>query len=461
MNPLDWVYFREGGKHALFRYQADEDGRWKGKLLRLTKQDLLASTLGFEDQIEDEYTETKSESDASPSTSYIRRIVMPVLEPYVDLPVDVCLPWKFLRSIYHETLLTASIPEHRLPDWFQKADYIPRRKKARGLLVDDYRIYPGIGQGMSLSVVIKPKAGYKAFSPLVHPNRRHKFVHTRFALLQQLNSRQSSYNPLDLFSQDVQRIQKALSCMLQSPQNNLEVWIDEDVIVNKDGIITMNENVSAKLVGMFGGKSKPSLDSFVNDAIKSLAQVLYHRDLLHKLQTLQRLDILDADGAIILYNRVVYMCKGSFEEADCLIEQVTPRGEQGSVHPLLQSSPVGMSHVSEETVVCLREYCNMVQEFEESLQIDHLDEIHLNASRQDAIAWIERAPLDVCVYLLQNWLFSLLICDVSLFVTFYLDKNWDLSTYRIKLIDCDPKPASKLRGRETKEQMLDDITINR
>ena len=81
---------------------------------------------------------------------------------------------------------------------------------------------------------------------------------------------------------------------------------------------------------------------------------------------------------------------------------------------------------------------------------------------------------EACIYLLQNWLLSSALCDVSFFVTFQLlsgdgdecqtlDVNGDRGgivfcslqndsravpiRYEVKVVDCDPKPAKKLRGR--------------
>ena len=97
---------------------------------------------------------------------------------------------------------------------------------------------------------------------------------------------------------------------------------------------------------------------------------------------------------------------------------------------------------------------------------------------------------EACIYLLQNWLLSSALCDVSFFVTFQLlssrhpSRHYDGSEgdefqilalneecqsrdrggivfcslqnndsravpihYEVKVVDCDPKPAKKLRGR--------------
>ena len=110
------------------------------------------------------------------------------------------------------------------------------------------------------------------------------------------------------------------------------------------------------------------------------------------------------------------------------------------------------------------------------------DEEIMNASHVKCIEHVRKLSKQACVFLLQNWLLSLALCDVSVFVTFrfLMDEEHDVMEecqscdhggivscsvqddllhsravtvhYEVKIVDCDPKPAKKLRGRTEVER---------
>ena len=122
----------------------------------------------------------------------------------------------------------------------------------------------------------------------------------------------------------------------------------------------------------------------------------------------------------------------------------------------------------------------------------NLDESIVNTAHIKSMEHVDHLSKEGCIYLLQNWLLSLVLCDISFFVTFRVvsiesyhqevlrkcqsddqsgivvcllpTKNDASSTlslsassssvaiqYEVKVVDCDPKPAKKLRSRKEVE----------
>jgi hypothetical protein len=120
--------------------------------------------------------------------------------------------------------------------------------------------------------------------------------------------------------------------------------------------------------------------------------------------------------------------------------------------------------------------------------------------RAKALELVENLDASDCVFLLTNWLLSLAICDVSVFIILQKERRETLGmpdcvlekkdddgspfqvclrskqsivepgsivwrsdkvevalSYQLRVIDCDQKPALKLRTRAAKEQMFESM----
>jgi hypothetical protein len=357
-----------------------------------------------------------------------------------------------------------------------------------------------------VSVEIKPKAGYVAFSPLVHPMHRFKYSKSRFALLQKLHQRGhvskgwtkssesiriSDYDPVDLFSNDRSRMSVALSSLFSCPQNNLRIWYNDIPLVGHRLEYGESEPLCREMMEcMFDMPNIESpaimLESFFEDVLVS---ILSHETLLPKLLQLQELDILDADGAIPVFQRLVDLCDGSETKAEseldkfCLLNET--RGDRGQV---LKMSPFAL--IGDTSTMTL--FCDEISKFRQLLALaapalppaDLLDNY-----RSQFLRRVQSLSVAECQFLLSNWLFSLAMCDVSIFISLQQvepaseilestdtcsesnsqtkilrcvdgdpgqlsvsigDKKAHFA-YNVRLVDCDRKPASKLRDREEKE----------
>jgi Inositol-pentakisphosphate 2-kinase len=499
-----WEYLGEGGKHALFfcdtsgNEHDDISNTQKSKLLRIAKSHLCMA----EKMCEGEHTAgneviSLAASD-EPSLLFVRHVVAPYLSPFVDVPDAVFLTWSFLKALREKAILSGRIPPSRRSDWEmserdQKVD-IPHRPK--GTLVVDYRsIFPSIqlSQEMkaSYTIEIKPKAGYLTFSPLVDPKHRVKYEQSRFKSLQclqqegrwikgwakgeEVNVRISNYEPLDLFSGEKTRIEKAVTELWRAPQNNLRVWC------KSRGTLVLSDRRCCD------NAERRHLADENELLLNLLVEVLFSadaQDLLQRLLKWQKLDILDVDGAVLVYERLVQLCETKEAALDLVdqirIEDVKCTGEDlGSscVFPMLEASPFECGQMSTEEKETLRRFCRCIYDFRERLQSvgsnsdrTPVDTAVMDSSRDKLLKMIQQElSLSACAFLLRNWLLSLMMCDVSIFVTLqeHPETNGETSLrgssrnvveicdqgvtrrfrFSLHVIDLDPKPAKKLHNR--------------
>ena len=516
MNPLDWQYAGEGGKHALFAYHptngGDNTSEYDGMLLRTRKTDLAMAAAFFRPEI----SSIRANLNGNP-THYIRNIISHCIGPYIDIPEIVELEWSFLQRLQDIALSGGQIPLSRQQDWKLASDGTAHDATIPvGMLLADYRslglpktVEGGSSSGRCISVEIKPKAGYTALSPLVHPFHRIKFLETRFQSLQKLhrNGRvskawtsssdsfdMSTYDPRDLFSGEMRKIRRALKSLVCCPQNNLRIWYGESMLIGLESDLkTSNSLCSETLREMFNFEAVDGGFREVGAVVGEIvASILSHESLLTELLKMQELDILDADGAILVYNRLVALCNGSEKEAESKLDSppipTTTLSEKS--HEILEASPF-VPPARSPNVASL---CDEIDRFRQLLvcSLPSLPSTkELDKYRECALGFVDSLSAEECEYLLRNWLLSLAMCDVSVFITIQLgsplpseprdirredsqekslvaiskgvssepglltwkgpDGEYLRFGYNVKLIDCDGKPAKKLRTRREKE----------
>jgi inositol-pentakisphosphate 2-kinase len=351
------------------------------------------------------------------------------------------------------------------------------------------------------------------------------------------NTEISRYDPLDLFSLEKDRIRQSLSSVWACPQNNFKLWYtpsandaecsglqqpeliiaDEHYLSSEAKSFGSNEfHWQTVLPRLFAKETGGEHCSCQNDPgvykdvlLTVITDILYtESDLLEKILQWQQFDILDGDGAVALYQRLVELCQGSHEEAQQLLDQCSEptKPREDAVH-FLQSSPFNL-HGIEATCQAYQALHAEINRFSSQLRrfprgqprLDFLREEH-ESSRRACLQHLSHIRSKrVCCFLLQNWLLSLALCDVSFFVTLQMVQanhtlflestasssgalSPDLSPaattrilrrqtgdlpgiiqahlrpdtipiafeYEVKVIDCDKKPAKKLQSREKKE----------
>ena len=573
----DWSYTAEGGKHAIFRYSPSSTTttsstfnniEFYGHVLRIAKSDLV-SAYYLVNQAESTSASTPyqvpNNCKSSPQQTFQKNIIQPLIgRQYIDLGDTVHLPISFCSQLYQYTISSGLISDARLSSW-QKNDCdsgcISTEKVIAALLLRDYTSYlssplpPSASQQLQtkpstskmFSVEIKPKAGYITTSPLVLPNHRCKYQHTRYALQQELmrlgvikkgwqqqqcNSTSagfapSQYSPLNLFStNDMNQIHNAISDLMNNMQNNLRIWYDGNQIFGLGSDVTVGlDDCQMILNDLLGGNdnSKPSTTdtTAILDVITRMMSTILHQehDLLSNILSIQQLDAIDGDGAVIIYERLVQLCNGSNVEAEALLDEaLLVSSDEFAADAVEKKQSDGYHSVAESSPYTFPQHCkslrNLLDEIEkfDKYMIDHhlqkkegkavhddhndnnnLDESIVNTAHIKSIGHVNHLSKEGCVYLLQNWLLSLALCDVSFFITFRIfsidnyqeevvtkcqscdysgivscllpTKNdndapptLSLSSsssvaiqYEVKVVDCDPKPAKKLRGRKEVE----------
>ncbi|KAL3804361.1 hypothetical protein HJC23_011289 [Cyclotella cryptica] len=563
-SPDDWVYLAEGGKHVIFRHRDEHIGRkhgecgtladtttncFYGRVLRIQKSELAMAAQVEEAscQRRNDRFELKESRDSLTSSERFRRLIVgPILGScYLDSPNTLFLPAPFCHRLYQNAISSGDVPSSRLSSWETQQQQVnvnnPQLNEIKATLLPNHTVmklhplfvrtcndsYPTI-----LSVEIKPKAGYLAESPLVLPDHRCKYYHTRYSLQQTLMERgivkkgwcrqkeqhksvddgdsdtttqhnftRSNYSPLDLFSGNLMQMEGALRELSKNMQNNFCVWCNGSKIFGEYESFPSAKysEILHDLFRMHPWKQHLSeARSILLDVIVDVVAKILHREtLLENLLCLQLLDVIDGDGAVLVYKRLVSLCNGSHSEAEMAVEQnfipldaswssSSPRRDCG-MQDLFACSPY---QPPEDTR--LRLLLNEIQQFRTHLRYQRqagfdADEATANTFHSSCVHHVKHLSKESCIYLLSNWLLSLTMCDVSFFVTFYF---WEVSDsddlneemliernqtedisglfvckiqnigtspntmirYQVKVVDCDPKPAIKLRGRDVVEK---------
>lgn len=470
-----WSYVFEGGKHAIFKYT---NGERQGKLLRIRREDLVSNQ------------PSSSNSDyILDFILYLREVVVPRLVPYTEVPDTIELQPPQVKELYQEAISSGKIPLLRRKTWEEEEDGKGVNHRVLASASLDYRQIPGCHTTQSKqcwSIEIKPKAGYMTFSPCVDPKHRIKYKKTKFAIQQALISKSiiqkgwmragvkvetCPYNPLQFFSGDQSQIAAALTSLFAVPQNYIKVWNHEGTIVHSNKVLDQVSLLDQKILQ------------------QSLAFILQSENVCSKLLQMQLLDVIDADGAVLVYNRLVELCNGDHEHAEHLVDHVegdlandtnstTDEGPKACDSPL-SSSPFRKptdSPALDRLLEQVRTFSNPT-----SLTDDELDQ-----SYNDSVAIIRTLSKSACVFLLQNWLLSLAMCDVGILIVLAPtvdDKNEEATinaddfkielknlqlqgesapgmievnghpwVYSVKVVDCGNKSAISLRKLEMKEK---------
>ena len=499
---------------------SDVQEKWKGRVLRISKDvlSLAATSIMTTAPMTTCHSDTLNDEIPIDTNAlyYIRDIVKPLLKHYVDVPEVIHLQWEFVAALRNRTLSDGVIPLSRQSHWKRRVTANEERIPAPvAQLLWNYR---KLNQSPCISMEIKPKAGYKAVSPLVDPEHRVKFQKTRFEILQQLHcngyitkgwdgddgctkSQPSLYNPLDLFSKEFSNVKRALGHLFETPQNNMRAWIDDtplgaDVKEVDDAFYERVLGVLMTRDGCLSGCS--ARESFVDSLTTCASHILLQEDLLEKLLRLQRLDVVDADGAILIYERLCELCGGS---PDDLLDNASPvcQYPTNDEECILADSPFQRPLDCPALDALLHEFSVFSSKLEKPGQPTHAE---MDEALERSKRCVKSLTTEACIFVLKNWLLSLVMCDVSFFLVLHpislfddLDgrgvdvkdietseggKAFSIScqtertpglliihgdgddtsnssrafAYVLKVIDCDRKPANKLRKRKEKEEAI-------
>eukprot|EP00543_Licmophora_paradoxa_P004609 CAMPEP_0202450370 /NCGR_PEP_ID=MMETSP1360-20130828/8990_1 /ASSEMBLY_ACC=CAM_ASM_000848 /TAXON_ID=515479 /ORGANISM="Licmophora paradoxa, Strain CCMP2313" /LENGTH=282 /DNA_ID=CAMNT_0049068605 /DNA_START=366 /DNA_END=1214 /DNA_ORIENTATION=- len=257
----------------------------------------------------------------------------------------------------------------------------------------------------------------------------------------------STYDPIQLFSGNVLQ---SLQQLMRHPQNNLKIWVGTQMTVGPH---------------MPADPQPPHYDAI----IEAVAIIDEKEQIFQNLLLYQKTDLLDADGAVLVYQRLVNLLGGDAQRAETLIDETSPHW-----HPHSNSHSL------------LPDDAKTLLAFVESFSPHGLDTPQLDEAFRKGVHLVGLLTKQSCISLLQMWLFSLAMCDVSLIIALHphdqeeeeeedrTDNNDNANNamgiirlaqtqtqnaptmfkYTAKIVDCDQKPAKKLRSRWKKEQLV-------
>ncbi len=476
-----------------------------------------------------------------------RDVVQPHIgQPYLDLPRSVVMPPMFCVQLYQQAIGSGNIPPSRLQSWQIKSSEKKRtpnnsnsamNEGIKATLLHDHTTLikhprfpdqPKATQHDVISVEIKPKAGYITISPLVSPKNRCKYNRTRYSLQQELMQgghvqkgwrkkanqndgndssvttqdpkpfTPSNYSPLDLFSGNASQIQTSLKALSNNMQNNFRVFCNGTQIFGEDispledeskGILdTLVQQRTANACNNHHDENMMNANTTLLDFITSVVSKILHREkLLKNLLSMQLLDVIDGDGAIRVYDRLVHLCDGSNLKAEELLDKAMLHVDKTLTEKsrLCGNDNLAISPYELPNCSILHK---LIEEMDNNKGIQsQQSENDRNSSHKLCVQLVDQLSQEGCIYLLQNWLLSLAMCDVSFFVTFqclpgddneqcimeecqsidnggiliyYGDEKEEealfgtrtmMIHYEVKVVDCDAKPAKKLRSRRQVE----------
>jgi inositol-pentakisphosphate 2-kinase len=454
MKVSDWVYIGEGGKHVVFAYIGSNASEYKNKVWRMPKE-LISNG------------ERKVSKEPCSRSVFQSAITRWIFGAYMDIPETISMGYEFVRELCSEAMTKGKIPNSRLKDWniFCISDSLDKRMLTNlpssipGMLLPNYQ-----DKSFAFSVELKPKAGYLPSSILVHPERRFKYYLSRFQILQKLNhdgilekgwnkgaclEQISQYDPLDLFSGEKQRIRRAILALFACPQNNLKVYTSGNLILSHD---VMDLNGFHRGFEMMGAiDSDP--DEVVSELQKNLVTILHESLFLNTLGSFQKkFDILDLDGAILIYDHLLFLCNGETDKAEHLIDDeyqdIVHKIQNGDLD---QQSFVKMNSIQLHHAMGTRsnEYNTLIEELGRDF-----DSNLLNEKYEYARTLVKHLNEYDCARLLGNWLISQALVDLSFFVCIQKSSSKGIIHYEIKVVDYDSKPSKKLRNKAIFEQKL-------
>ena len=197
---------------------------------------------------------------------------------------------------------------------------------------------------MSVSKVIsfefKVKCGLRSISPFNKSSRRLKLKYSRFAMMQVLKKEKavrsgdvvnemSAYRPDQLCSKDTEMVFDCLKTLVRHPQNNLKVslngkhkfgWGKTDCTALHNTCSYFLESDGGKIGVSSSGSEVESEDSDI--VLSLICKVLSENSLLLELQRMQLLDILDSEGAAIVYGRLVEVAGSTALADDCILAHI-------------------------------------------------------------------------------------------------------------------------------------------
>ncbi|KAI3717650.1 hypothetical protein L1987_69404 [Smallanthus sonchifolius] len=317
-DAADWIYRGEGGLNIVLAYNGSSPN-FTGKVVRVRKlrknepvnEEASSALSGHERLVWKEVGELLSSSTKDIANHmYAQHVVCPLLgSQHVDAGVRVLVTKEFLELLHNGVLL------HR-PSWRVDDGRINTLLDS-AILMSDHSIFPHAvhEEEVCISVEIKPKCGFLPTSRFIREENAVKKRISRFRLHQILKFHQrkvpqiSEYDPLDMFSGSKGRIMKSVNDLFLTPQNNFRVFLNGRLVFGSlggeadDTNTQIAEAFEETLKDFF--KADDDRGMHIPAFLQLVAGAVSESGILDRLLQVQKLDVLDIEGAIHAYYDVV------------------------------------------------------------------------------------------------------------------------------------------------------------
>ncbi|XP_071704871.1 inositol-pentakisphosphate 2-kinase-like [Rutidosis leptorrhynchoides] len=317
-DAADWIYRGEGGLNIVLAYNGSSPNFY-GKVLRVRKHKKNASEyekapsalckhecLVWKDVEELLSAPTKDIANHM----YAQLVMCPLLgSQYVDAGVRVMVTKEFLESLHNCVLL-------KRPSWRVETGRVDTSRDS-AILMSDHSVFPNVKavneEEFCISVEIKPKCGFLPISRFIREENLAKKRISRFKLHQILKFHQgkisqiSEYDPVDMFSRSKTRVLKSVKDLFLTPQNNFRVFLNGSLILGSLGGEANDTNT--QIAQAFEDTLKDIIEADeglrTHNFLQLVAEAVSDSGIMDRLVKVQKLDILDIEGAIHAYYDVV------------------------------------------------------------------------------------------------------------------------------------------------------------
>ncbi|KAJ6237704.1 inositol polyphosphate kinase 1 [Anaeramoeba flamelloides] len=292
LNAEHWNYIAEGNANIVIGYNGPYSEQLTGKVIRIQKKYVQKKD------------STQDLADILLYKRFIEGIIQPILtSKLIDPGIIVKLNTKFIEEIKQK--INPKRPEYRkkianISTEFNLCNV--QQDYTQGILNKE-------SSAECLCVELKPKMGFIINTPFMREeyNLRKKISHfqmvERTKMKKGLSSKISGYEPLELFSNDKEQIFKSIQDLLNTPNINLRLFYCSKLIFG--GCYYKEENDQNPLLSI--NNLLKTINPFCGD-LDNLKELIYQAfektQALQKLLNLQKMDTLDIDGLIHIWNRL-------------------------------------------------------------------------------------------------------------------------------------------------------------
>jgi hypothetical protein len=388
----------------------------------------------------------------------------------------------FSESHWHNSKLVLLMEEFRIVLWRSIQQHRPAGRK-QGCRSDDVVLgevaylednlfnisnpHPlRTPQGLlSIAVEFKVKCGLKSVSPFLQSYARIKHIMSRYELMQHYKfitsrasqssqmgwgdfTRESTYDPCELCSQDALLIHQALSALIDNPQNNLRVLVNASHVYGWD-----QSNDPRDLATELRKVGISDLSNFQSVLVRLIAQ----EDIFARLQAMQHLDCIDAEGATLVYNRGVSLCGGNVTLFDdCLLQFLSSktRPEDDRYRSLLPSEVLIAPTDSDadiEVKLDLAKSLVSMWSLDEVLQTLRAWMISYSAKDASVILSTRWSPLSVAVVATDSSKIVVQSKTASSAIEQSGRESVPIVDYHVRILDIGLKPLSKFLQRSVQD----------